>query len=278
VRFWIVDTFSSSSFEGNAACVCLLERRIAPQILQKIAQEFNAHETVFVSVLQNNRFQIQWFTPFACESICGHGLLAAAYVLWSELSEVGSDIIYFDTPSGVFTVLRNGGRVSIRLNKKVDDLSAAPDRLINALGIAPISVSKCEQVYIVELFSIKQIMKLEPDIAKLEKIPCGGVVVTAEYGNDVPYDFASRFFAPTRGIKEDYATVWNHCFLGPYWRGRLNKSSFVAVQSVKRKSIISVECVGEYVDISGDCAVSASGSLRNVNDWAFGGDLFDDVL
>ncbi|MDR0624953.1 MAG: PhzF family phenazine biosynthesis protein [Holosporales bacterium] len=267
MRFWIVDTFSSSLFEGNTAVVCLLERDVAAPVLQKIAREFNAHETVFVSPVSGNNFQIKWFTPFSQESLCGHGLLAAAHVLWNEMSEISSDFANFDTPTGTIMVSKKDNKIVLRTRKKIDEPSASPDRLINALGIPPISVSKCEQIYIVEMFSVKQIMKLEPDISKLEKVPCNGVVVTAEYGNDVPYDFASRFFAPRMGINEDHATVWNHCLLGPYWSTRLGRSSFVAVQSLKRKSVISVECSGNYVNISGDCAVVASGSLRNVSDW-----------
>jgi PhzF family phenazine biosynthesis protein len=278
VRFWIIDTFSSLLFGGNTAVVCVLEKKVSQQILQKIAREFNTHETIFVFPGNGNAFQIQWFTPFAQESICGHGLLAAAHVLWNEMSEIRTDFTRFDTPSGPVTVFRRDGKFFIKLQRKLDEPSASPDRLTNALGIPPISVSKCEQVYIVEMFSVKQVMKLDPDIAKLEKISCNGVVVTAEYGNDVPYDFASRFFAPVMGIKEDYATVWNHCFLGPYWSVRLNRTSFLAVQSVKRKSVISLECEGEHVNISGDCVVVGSGSLRNVNDWAFSDDLFDDIV
>jgi PhzF family phenazine biosynthesis protein len=279
MKFWIVDVFSSSLFDGNPAAVCWLSKNLTQQAFQKIAMEFNKSETVFISPLPNQHFQVRWFTPFSDESVCGHGLLAAAHVLWNELQLNGiGELIYFDTPNDIFAITRKNGKISVRTNRKVDELSAAPDRLINALGIPPISVSKCGQIYIVELFSVRQIMKLEPDIAKLAKIPSGGVVVTAEYGNDVPYDFASRFFAPNSGIEEDYGTVWTHSFLGPYWEQRLNRQSFVAVQATERKSIISVKCEGEYVDIAGDCVVSSSGILRSTTDWSLNGDLFNDLL
>lgn len=278
MQFWIVDTFSSNMFEGNPAAVCLLEKNLTQQTLQKIAEEFNVNETVFISPLQNQHFHIRLFTPFSEDSLCGHGLLAAAHVLWNELELEGIDknLIYFDTKYGIFVVSKKDDIISIRLNKKVDELTAVPDRLINALGIPPISVSKYEQIYIVELFSVKQILKLEPDIAKLEKIQCKGVIVTAEYGNDVSIDFASRFFAPSEGIKEDHLTMWNYAFLGPYWQGRLNKSSLIATQITNRKNSISIDCDGEYVNVSGECAISASGSLRNINSWSFSGDLFKD--
>jgi hypothetical protein len=42
--------------------------------------------------------------------------------------------------------------------------------------------------------------------------------------------------------------------------------------------VISVTCDGEYVDISGDCVISSSGTLRGANDWSLNGDLFNDIL
>ncbi|MDR0632775.1 MAG: PhzF family phenazine biosynthesis protein [Holosporales bacterium] len=280
MQFWIVDTFSSTLFEGNPATVCLLEKKLTQPVLQKIAQEFNTHETVFVSPLQHQHFQIQWFTPTANESICGHGLLAAAHVLWNELAIEGIDqnMIYFDAPNGIFAISKDSDRISIRVTRRSNEPAAAPDRLINALGIPPIAVSKCGQIYIVELFSVKQVMKIEPDIAKLEKVACSGVVVTAEYGSDIQYDFASRFFAPSVGIKEDYATMWSHCFLGPYWEQRLSRNTFMAVQAAQRESVIFVKCEGDYVDVAGNCLVSASGFLHSVRDWRFDGDLFSNSL
>ena len=279
MQYWIVDVFSSSAFEGNPAAVCFLDQELPQPILQKIAQELNRHETVFISKLPHQHFQIQWFTVSASESICGHGLLAAAHVLWNEMKpdDIDPCNVYFDAPNGIFSMSKEADETSIVLNKKEDEPVAVPDRLINALGIPPISVSKCGQIFIVELFSVKQVMKLEPDIAKLEKIPCEGVVVTAEYGNDSECDFASRFFAPALGIKEDYGTLWTHRFLGPYWQQRLHKDSFVAVQSSQRHSLISVKCSDDKVTISGRCAVSAKGSIQGVKDLYLKGDLFETV-
>lgn len=275
MQFWLVDVFASSVFDGNPAAVCLLDRNITPAVMQKIAREFNMHETIFVSALQNQHFQIQWFTPFANESICGHGLLAAAHVLWRELNirSIDKEVIYFDTPLGIFMVSQNGKKLTIHLPSKQAVSAAAPDRLINALGTPPIAVSKCGQIYIVEMFSVKHVFKLDPDIAKLSKIPCNGVVITAEGGDDVEYDFASRFFAPSEGLREDPATLWTHCFLGPYWEHRLNKSTLLAMQYSDREGIISLECCGEQIKITGECVTSASGNLCNMS-WSFNNDLF----
>lgn len=278
MRFWLVDTFTTTIFAGNPAAVCLLEKKLETAVLQKIAREFNVHETIFVSPLQNQHFQINWFTPFANESVCGHGLLAAAHVLWQELKfeDIDDQTIYFDTPNGIFMITKEGKKISIHLPLKQAEQTPAPERLINALGFPPISVSKCGQIYLVEMFNVKQVFKLEPDIAKLGKIPCSGVVVTAEGNSDVSYDFASRFFAPNEGFQEDPVTVWNHCFLGDYWKKRLNKDVFTAFQEADRGGILDIVCNGDQTIISGECITSMYGEVCNMNNWAFNDNLFDD--
>lgn len=276
MQFWIVDTFASSVLEGNAAAVCLLDRNVPTGVMQKIAREFNVHETIFVSAQQNQHFQIHWFTPYSNESVCGHGLLAAAHVLWREINWPGisPETIYFDTPTGIYMVAQRDKSIAVSVPSQQAMSAAAPDRLINALGAPPIAVSKCGQVYLVEMFSVKHVLKLEPDFAKLCKIPCNGVVITAEGNNDEEYDFASRFFPTSEGLREDPATLWTHSFLATYWGHRLNKSSLVAKQEAGREGLIQMEVENELVRISGSCITSASGNLCNMP-WAFATDLFN---
>jgi predicted PhzF superfamily epimerase YddE/YHI9 len=206
-------------------------------------------------------------------------MLAAAHVLWNDLKPDGIDAetMYFDTPFGIFMISNDSGRISVHTIAKNAEPAAAPDRLINALGMPPIAVSKCGQIYIVEMFNSKHVIKLEPDIAKMQKIPCNGIVVTAEGGKDVEYDFMSRFFAPSEGFNEDPVTLWNHCFLATYWANRLNKTHFFAMQMSNRAGLLDVEYSQDQVKISGKCVTSASGILYGVENWSFSADLFDSM-
>lgn len=268
--FWVVDTFASVVFEGNPAVVCLLEKDLSTNVMQNIAREFNVHETVFVTPLQNQHFKIQIFSPWSNEPVCGHGLIAAGHVLWNELKLPGidPDIIYFDLPAGIFMISNRKDKITVHAPAKTAEPAPAPDRLINALGAPPIAVSRCGQIYVVEMFNPRHVLKLEPDIAKLEKIPCTGVVVTAEGGGDAQYDFISRFFAPSQGFKEDPVTLWNHCFLATYWAHRLARSSLVAHQKANRGGDLFIECVQEQVLISGSCISSMKGSTCNCSNWS----------
>ncbi|GHS97804.1 putative isomerase [Alphaproteobacteria bacterium] len=275
--FWMVDAFTHSLFEGNQAAVFWTENKLPPGALQKIAGELNVHEAIFLSPSQNQHFHTQIFTPFAQESVCGHGLLAAAHVLWNELNPENIDHaqLYFDTNLGIFRISLDDGKMTVHTTAKMPEPSVAPERLMNALGVPPISINKCGQIYVVEMFNPKQVLKLQPDIAKLEKIPCKGVVVTAEGGNDVEYDFISRFFAPSEGFKEDPVTLWNHCFLAPYWSRRLKKNTFRAFQTAKRSGWLDIICENEQVLIRGQCITSAAGKVSESFNWALHNDLFD---
>lgn len=283
----MVDTFTTSVFDGNQAAVCLLEKELASSVLQKIAREFGTHETVFITPLQNQHFQTQIFTPLDCESVCGHGVIASAHVLWNELNIEGldPDTLYFDTNFGIFMVTRSTDEgnheikeLTLHAGARKTELTAVPDRLINALGVPPIAVSKCGPIYVVEMFNPKQVIRLTPDIAKLEKVPCNGVVVTAEGEGGAPYDFMSRFFAPNEGMKEDAVTLWNHCFLGPYWMDRLGRTTFTAMQTDgNRMGFLHLDVQAEQIKISGTGVTSLKGDLCGVMNWSLSSDLFGNI-
>lgn len=276
MKYWIVDTFSTAPFEGNPAAVCWLDQDLPTELLQQMACEFNLHEIVFLSPLQNQHLKAQIFTPRANESVCGHGLLAAAHVVWSELGEVfpADATLYLETDVGIFSLSKNEEMITLLTNSKTAEPTAVPEQLINALGTPPIAVSRCGQIYVVEMFSPKHVLKLEPNLAKLEKVVCKGVVVTAEGNSEVPYDFMSRFFAPQEGFKEDSVTPWTHRFLGPYWAQRLSKTTFVAMQTARRSGYLYLECAGGQTKISGRCTTSMRGDMSPFQQDVCHGDLF----
>ncbi|HHJ4328667.1 TPA: PhzF family phenazine biosynthesis protein, partial [Klebsiella pneumoniae] len=49
-----------------------------------IAAENNLSETAFIRKLQDNRYEIRWFSPLVEIDFCGHATLAAAHVLFHE--------------------------------------------------------------------------------------------------------------------------------------------------------------------------------------------------
>lgn len=76
MEYYIVDSFATKLFKGNPAGVCVLDRRIPLELMQKIAEENNLPETAFV-VKGKGNYELRWFTPKAEIDLCGHATLAA---------------------------------------------------------------------------------------------------------------------------------------------------------------------------------------------------------
>lgn len=77
------------------------------------------------------------------------------------------------------------------------------------------------------------------------------------------FGFVSRFFAPGSGIDEDPVTGSSHCCLGPYWKGRLGRSEFVAYQASARGGTIRVRVGGDRVYLGGKAVTVARGELTH---------------
>jgi PhzF family phenazine biosynthesis protein len=74
-----VDAFTSETFKGNPAAVCMLETWLANSLLQAIGMENNLSETAFL-VRNDIGFDLRWFTPATEVALCGHAPLASAHV------------------------------------------------------------------------------------------------------------------------------------------------------------------------------------------------------
>ena len=82
LKLYQVDAFTDHVFGGNPAAVCILDKWLENDTMQKIAQENNLAETAFI-VQKNNIFELGWFTPETEVDLCGHATLASAYVLFN---------------------------------------------------------------------------------------------------------------------------------------------------------------------------------------------------
>ena len=102
MRQYIVDAFTDRVFTGNPAAVCVMERWLPEDIMQKIAMENNLSETAF-AVPEGGGYHLRWFTPGGEVELCGHATLATAYVI-VRFVEPGLQQVSFDTLSGRLTV------------------------------------------------------------------------------------------------------------------------------------------------------------------------------
>lgn len=258
LNLYQIDAFADKLFAGNPAAVIPLEHWLDDVLMQKIAEENNLAETVFF-VPKNDGFHIRWFTPELEIDLCGHATLAAAFVLF-ELMGYEKDTIIFYSQSGLLKVNRDGAYITMDFPSwKPERVMDYPEELIKGLGVAEhLGVYK-NRDYIVELETEKEVLKIRPDFAALNKIDVIGIIVTAP---GLKCDFVSRFFAPNCGVPEDPVTGSAHAQLVPFWSEKLGKNELHALQLSKRGGEIWCEQKGDRVIIKGKAIYYMKGEIN----------------
>nr|WP_288933823.1 PhzF family phenazine biosynthesis protein [uncultured Allomuricauda sp.] len=257
-KIYQIDAFTSQTFGGNPAAVCILDSWLSPELMQKIAQENNLAETAF-AVKKDSLYELRWFTPEVEVDLCGHATLATAFVLFHFYDLEENTIQFYSYRSGNLTVSKadNGW---LTLDFPTDNLIAIRNvaELDNAIGLTPIKTLKGKTDYMMVYNSQQEIEAIEPNHHLLAQLDVRGVIVTAP-GDEV--DFVSRFFAPACGIPEDPVTGSAHTSLSPYWSEVLDKSKMTAKQLSKRGGDLVCEYLGERVKISGKAALYLTGEI-----------------
>jgi PhzF family phenazine biosynthesis protein len=261
-----VDAFAEGVFSGNPAAVCPLDTWLPDNVMQAIAAENNLSETAFF-VREDPGFRLRWFTPTREVELCGHATLASAFVLWTHLGESGP--LRFRTRSGVLIVEQDGDRIVLDFPAlSLEPAQRPPDALFIGLGVKPDAVlangESLGSGFYVALYPSEAVVRdLSPDFAALSSFGDMGVVATAP---GVEAAFASRCFAPAFGIPEDPVTGSIHCFLVPYWAGRLGRKALRARQVSARGGTLYCEWIGDRVRIGGTAAGYLVGTIEVPND------------
>ena len=238
VPIYQVDAFTAEPFAGNPAAVCILAAPRSAEWMQNVAKEMNLSETAFLCEQQDG-FDLRWFTPAVEVDLCGHATLASAHILWEAELLTPQEQARFHTKSGLLTAQRTGQEIELNFPATPEKPADAPPGLEKALGVPFAYVGKSRFDYLVEVESEQIVRDLKPDFALLKTLPIRGIMVTSQ-ASSPEYDFVSRFFAPGAGIDEDPVTGSAHCCLGPHWRDRLGKDSFLAYQASARGGVIRV--------------------------------------
>ena len=250
-----VDAFTSRPFGGNPAAVVPLIEWLPTEMMQSIALENNLSETAFF-VRKDEFYELRWFTPTFEIDLCGHATLATAFVLFELLGET-SEVLKFQTKSGLLTVEKEDGRLVLDIPSRPPERCEIPSGLIEAIGKKPKEVLKSRDYFMV-YESEMEVRDIKPDFAALLKIDTHAVIVTAK-GEDS--DFVSRFFAPEVGVFEDPVTGSAHCTLIPYWADELGKNEMFARQVSERGGELFCELAGDRVKIGGNATLYLKGEI-----------------
>ncbi len=216
--FYQVDAFASKAFEGNQACVMLLDGFLPDDILLAIAAENNVSETAYVVPAGKGVWKLRWFTPAVEVPLCGHATLASAHVLFHHPGFTGETIAFDTVKSGRLRVKRVVDGL-LEMDFPSAPISPVPvtDEIAAALGARPVEAWG-GMFYAARFETPQDVRALKPDQRALKNLGAtsggwdrGNFGCFALGGEGV--DATSRFFAPGSGIDEDPATGSWHTML-----------------------------------------------------------------
>ncbi len=230
-RFFTADVFTDQVFGGNPLAVFPDADAIDPALMQRIANEFNLSETVFVLRQKNHQHtrQLRIFTPAVELPFAGHPTVGTAFVLAAigaiDLDETETDIIFEEGvgPVPVRIVSEDGRPVFSRLTtaKLPERGPAAPPRetLAKVLGLAVNDIVEADDApeawsagvpfLFIPLSDMEALGRAAIDTTAWQSSVAGHwashvVPFTRRDGADAGIQM--RMFAPAMGLIEDPAT------------------------------------------------------------------------
>lgn len=264
MKMYQVDAFTQQLFKGNPAAVLVLDDWLDDALMQNIALENNLAETAFVKRIDDENYQIRWFTPQVEVDFCGHATLASAFVLFKDYTQAKT--IHFHVKDlGIFIIQQaEDGKIQmnfpIRQPQKVIDY---PELLNHVIDQPFKEVYLNAQAYILVCESAQDVINATPNLPNIRKIAEQYHVSTAltaeSAGYDVTitaasndYDYVARYFAPHKGIDEDPVTGSMHTGLAPLWAEKLGKTQLIGYQaSARGGKLFCALQDGQRIEISG---------------------------
>lgn len=266
MRIFVVDAFTDIPFSGNPAGVCPLDGAGDPGWMQRVAAELNLSETAFVRPVDepDADYELRWFTPTVEVDLCGHATVATTHALHTS-GRIGHHTpVRYATRSGVLRATP-GDDAAITLDFPADPPTPGdpPEGLSPALDTPVLRFAQGRAFALAELGDAAAVRSLHPDLAAMQATGITKLIVTAP-GDDPGTDCVSRVFAPGVGIDEDPVTGSAHCMLGPYWAGRLGRTTLHAHQASPRGGRMDVTPHGDRVELTGRAVTVIDGELRTV--------------
>ena len=263
LKFWHVDSFTTTPFQGNPAAVFIHEGPLDANLMQNIAMELNLSETAFIQIRKNKRPLLRWFTPVYEIDLCGHATLAAAQIYFTHFSPTAVTVTFDTRYVGPLTIKKNDTSLTMQFPIRSGDemsIDHIPNFVLESLSDQrPVYARKARDLMLV-YEDEKTVLEMTPNFNTLLDYE-SFVIVTAP-SSDPEYDFISRFFCPSDGILEDPVTGSAHCTLAPYWSKRLGQKTMTAFQASKRGGILFLDLEKEHLNITGNAIIIAEGTLN----------------
>lgn len=265
-ELWVVNAFAAQGLKGNPAGVCFVDEFPTKnsQMLD-ISKRLGFSNSAFVQHIQDNKFQIRWFTPHSEAPICGHATIAASHIIHQKQLCNPNEELVFESMSGELYVTKTEEWYNLNFPTYSDlQEKEVSDEIIKLIGYKPIFNGVYGKGLYIELPSEDALKKFSPDLEFLKTFDCRALTITARAADAAEYDFVSRYFAPSVGIDEDPVCASAHCALIPYWSRKLGEKDLIAYQASERGGMVKCKDLGNRVLISGKAETTFEGNIKNL--------------
>jgi len=258
---YLVDAFTDGPGSGNRAGVLLLEEPADPAWMAILAAELALPATVFASAAPEG-VDLRWFAPTGELPSCGHGTLAAARALREEWPRLwrGDGSLRVRTTLGELECRAHEDPTCFTVALPAAELTTweVPQWVDGVLGADVVASVRSPRHGLVVVADEQVVHDLNPDLTRLAELDVVGLAVTAE--GTGRHHVVSRWFVPRHEL-EDHATGTAHTLIGPYWAGRLGRSTLVARQASPRGAVFALDLEKELVHMTGTTRVLVRGHL-----------------
>ncbi|XP_031617663.1 uncharacterized protein LOC116337351 [Contarinia nasturtii] len=287
-----VDAFTNRPLYGNPAAVVFDADDIPAETMQKIAQEMNLSETVFI--LKPNHpdadYRVRIFTPKNELPFAGHPTVAAAHSVLARFSEKSSTkLLRQECGIGIVPVevIRSDSGTLLRMTQGTPEyrsVNLSRDTMAMMLGCAerdlgehPFEVVSTGVPWlIVELTHFATISDLNPDLGLITQqckaLKAVGVTVFVDRSSGDRPRIRVRTFAPGEGIAEDPVCGSGNgsvlAYIVRYKHANEKTGAYVAEQGIEIGRDGEIHASWEQVHdtlqvrIGGEAAISVSGKLH----------------
>jgi len=263
----VLKSFIYENNGGNGAGVIVLYKPLTDCEKQKIAKEIGLSETAFVMQIDDDNFDVSFFTPLCEVDLCGHASIAAFYYLGAIGIIKGSNEtkkVYQNTKVGkleieitfndknveyvlmqqgspeIYGELQGLDKVKIADSLNVDE----NDIGLNNYEIFPTIVSTGLKDILIPVKSREILNKINANLNMIKKISLEKNVVGYHVYAIDENKLYTRNFAPAVGIDEECATGTSNGALGCllFAKGIVpNQLEIIQGESMNEKSLIFVK-------------------------------------
>lgn len=293
MKFYIADAFTDTLFGGNPAGIVILpdgDDFPADEIMVKTAAELRYSETAFIKRINENEFNIRYFTPAAEVDLCGHATIASFKALLSGGYIQDNKTYINHTLAGDLNIDIKNGFVLMDMASpvKINEISeeSVLSELYKIMGLnyqeqkekgitmLPQMISTGLPDIMMPVASQKDLDAISPDFPALSKLSEKYEVVGVHaFTTDCEKGTTChvRNFAPLYDIDEEAATGTSNGALTYY--GYLNgfvkngdNCRFIQGEKMQRPSIIlsHIEADSEKcsIQVGGNAVMLAEGDIK----------------